>query len=600
MMDGKERLIELAACHRADGLELRLTELPPGATLVHVLGVDYVHTVASDGADLYLTPHGVPYARHLEPANWMDLDWFRSQREALDGTAAVYAVPSKPVDGVSLGLVVRYSRVGERVPIETDLIENVVSCEFNGPFEEVSLLEELRRSRRGPSDLSVATQRPLAIYVPPERWSPEQLQRFQWRIERKIALHPGIAIDIMREYILVYSWITGIDAWEAHTLGLLDDAQMRALNARADADMRKKGFYVLDMKPKHVIVQLQSAEQLVERHGQIAYSVIDFELLLRTKEYAEEVNAERRDDFCQLRAKLIDPKNRAGVPRVAKHLGPALEEASILGVDYVHGHAETTGGMLWVVGGDAKHFDYFLPERWRTTLQVRFMDTHETFFTTSKDKVRLVWKVSRVGERAEMAAFGPAGFRALALGINSPFEELGIALWLRRRGVRAIIPFGIYRTGHRSPLPESLFDPSRYRSHAELRDRDGGPILEPNRNYITLWAHWNGPRGDYETDMAELPNLRSLNTQQAIDRGLLSQQHAYSLVEAKRSRLEDLGVEVVRLMPSHLLVALDAQGAITLESDGSPAMCLCNFQHLRCPHLEASPEVKAKKQRSRR
>ena len=44
-----------------------------------------------------------------------------------------------------------------------------------------------------------------------------------------------------------------------------------------------------------------------------------------------------------------------------------LKAINLLGVDYIVGHAESTGGLLWVVGRDPDLFNYFLPERWRRT-----------------------------------------------------------------------------------------------------------------------------------------------------------------------------------------------------------------------------------------
>ena len=89
----------------------------------------------------------------------------------------------------------------------------------------------------------------------------------------------------------------------------------------------------------------------------------------------------------------------------SKPLPDHLRPARIFGVDYVYGHCESTAGVLWVVGQDPDLFDYFLPERWRTTQQIRLFENHETYLTTSKDAVRLVWKVSRVGEYPETAAY---------------------------------------------------------------------------------------------------------------------------------------------------------------------------------------------------
>jgi hypothetical protein len=564
---------------RASGECVPIAELPSGASIVNVLGVDYVHTADDELGDLYLTAAGFPYAEHLQPDNWYEPDWFRSQREKLEGTGSVYALPTKPIRGENLALVVKFSRVGEKVPIDTELIENVLCCEFNGPFEEFALVEELRHSRRGTPDLHLHTQTPLAIYVPPERTQLSQSGRFQWRIARKVAQHPGVAIDIMRQYIMVYSWLPGIDAWQAKTMGFLSEGEVRKLNERALDEMRTKGFSVLDMKPAHVIVEPAEPERLIGDDGRITYGLVDFELLERTAEYWQELKAVRQDAYQRGRRELLQSDD--GIDTRATTLPANLHTVRILDVDYVHGRAESTGGMLWVVGREPELYDFFLPERWRTTPQIRFMDIHETYYTTSKDNIRFVWKVSRVGERPEAAAFGARGFRALANGFNSPFEEFAAAWWLRRRGISAILPRAIYRTGHRSQLDESLFDPSRYQTHARFQALDGEPILQSRRNYITLWDFWNGP--DSVGDDGDSPVLKSVNAEQAVERGFLGRQDSLDLVAELKERLSGEGVEVLRLVPAHILLYVDADQTPARDVAGRLKYCLCNFQYLRLP-----------------
>ena len=564
---------------RASGESVPIAELSVESSFIRVLGVDYIHTTTEQGGDLYLTTAGFPYARHLQPENWHDSQWFRAQRERLEGTGAVYAVPTKPIRGESLALVVKFSRVGEKVPINTDLIEDVLCCEFNGPFEEFALVEELRQSRRGSSSLKIQTQVPLAIYVPPERTQLSGSGRFQWRVARKVALHPGISIDIMREYIMVYGWLSGIDAWEAKTMGFLSEDEARALNDRALNEIRDKGFSVLDMKPAHVIVQVAEPEHLLASDGQIVYGLVDFELLERTTEYWQELKAARLETYQRRKRELLEDEDRESQTSVP--LPANLCAVDILGVDYIHGRVESTGGMLWVVGREPELYDYFLPERWRTTPQIRFMETHETYLTTSKDNILLVWKVSRVGERPEVAAFGPGGFRMLAYGFNSPFEKVAAAWWLRHRGIRTILPRAIYRTGHRSQLDESLFDPSRYHAHARYRALDGEPILEARRNYITIWDYWNG--SDPVSEEEDVPVARSLSVDQAVERGLLDPQESRDLVADCREKLEREGVEVFRLVPAHILLSIDADQTLARDESGGLKICLCNFQYLRLP-----------------
>ncbi|RKY10757.1 MAG: hypothetical protein DRP56_00010 [Planctomycetota bacterium] len=76
-----------------------------------------------------------------------------------------------------------------------------------------------------------------------------------------------------------------------------------------------------------------------------------------------------------------------------------MKRVQILGVGYVYGPVEATGGALWVVGKDPTLFDYFLPEKWRDTPRVKQSVFGQIYRTTTKDDVNLVWKVSRVGDR---------------------------------------------------------------------------------------------------------------------------------------------------------------------------------------------------------
>ena len=570
---------------RSSGEPISIAELPSGASIVNVLGVDYVHTADETVGDLYLTTAGYPYAEQLHPDNWYEPDWFQARRERLPGSGLVYALPTKPVDGESIPLVVKFSRVGEKVPIDTELIENLLCCEFNGPFEEFALVEELRHSRRGPPALLIRAQLPLAIYVPPERIQPSQSGRFQWRIARKVDQHPGVAIDILRQYIMIYLWIPGVDAWEARSMGLMSEDEVRKLNDRATDDMRAAGFRVLDQKPEHLIVQPADSEHLVLEGDRVQYGLVDFELLERTAEYYQELQSGRMEVYERRRRELLSAGPEAAEDTTS--LPTNLAAVNILGVGYVHGRAESTGGMLWVVGSEPDLFNYFLPERWRTTPQIRLFENHETYFTTSKDNIRFVWKVSRLGEPPEAAAYGVEGFRVFAHGFNSPFEEVSIAWWLNRRGIPTVLPRAIYRTGHRSELDESLFDPSRYQTHSEFITLDGEPVLDTRRNYITVWDYWNGPE-PIEAD-GDRPVARSLNVAQALERGLLAPGESQDLVSEFGERLLREGVEPLRLLPEHILISIGADKKPARDDGGRLIYCLSSFQYLRVPDERRSP-----------
>ena len=79
----------------------------------------------------------------------------------LEGTSIVYKVPTRVVDGTALNLVVKWSRVGEVVPMDTLTINKFIHAEFNSPFEEFSLLTELRKAASGPAGIRIHTQRPI-------------------------------------------------------------------------------------------------------------------------------------------------------------------------------------------------------------------------------------------------------------------------------------------------------------------------------------------------------------------------------------------------------------------------------------------------------
>jgi hypothetical protein len=122
-----------------------------------------------DGGDLYLTQMGLPFWQNLLPENWYAQEWFETKRERLEGTSTVYKVPTRRVNGVTLHLVVKWSRVGEGVPLDTFTFNKFIHAEFNSPFEEFSLLMELRKGEAGPEGIHMRTQKPLAIYMPSER-----------------------------------------------------------------------------------------------------------------------------------------------------------------------------------------------------------------------------------------------------------------------------------------------------------------------------------------------------------------------------------------------------------------------------------------------
>ena len=122
----------------------------PNAKAKTLLGVPYDHYKLPDGSDLYITRHGRPFLQHLRPESWFESEWFRNSREKLRGTSTVYKVRTKPIDGVAKDLVVKWCRVGEKVPMDTFTLNKFIDAEFNTPYEEFSLVMEMRaRARPG-------------------------------------------------------------------------------------------------------------------------------------------------------------------------------------------------------------------------------------------------------------------------------------------------------------------------------------------------------------------------------------------------------------------------------------------------------------------
>jgi hypothetical protein len=559
-------------------------------SLITVLGVVYVHKKTSDNGDMYFTRHGLPLAPLLAVENWYEKEWFEEHREHLRGTGSVYRVPTKPVDGASIELVVKNCRVGEDVPLDTHTLMEFINAEFNSPWEEFSLVMELRDGKYGPPDMSINTQEPLAIYVPPERMQLWQSGRSRAKINKIKARHPGVDLDILRQYKLVYGWIQGKNVVETFTgLGLADEELITALEPitrKAIGDLDKKGYVVADMKPEHVIVgeeYTQALSRIAGRdagaartkqvefvHGLVAsgrYSVIDYELLLRTPHHDEEVKNSRRHSY------LDDQRDRF----IPAPLPPYLQSIEVFGVPYIHGHVESTGGQLWVVGRNARLFDYFLPERWRKTVSFRLSEDNEVFYTVTKDNVHIVWKTSRVGETP---ATGPSAEhirKAAEFGFNSPFEEFAVAQALLEHGVGTVYMRAIYMTG--SEKVEQSTDPRRYETHRGILGPDGNPILLENRNYISIRGYYNGP----DSWVAQQKGLlcRPMDLVSARANNLISHTDYRQIFGIIQRKLLDLGYDGSLLEGNDILLALDPSGRLMHDGAGMFDARICNFELIR-------------------
>ncbi|RPI37302.1 MAG: hypothetical protein EHM54_03510 [Nitrospiraceae bacterium] len=556
-------------------------------SLVNVLQVVYAHVKTSDGGDLYLTRFAEPHLDHFEINNWYERDWFDRHKIRLQGTSSVYRVPTKEVNGKSLDLVVKNCRVGEDVPIETHTLQEFCDAEFNSPWEEFSLVMEMREGAHGPREIKVKTQRPLAIYVPPERMQPWQSGRSRSKINRIHAKHPGIDLDILKQYKLIYEWIKGKNLPEVFEhIDITDEEivrHLKGINYKVLADLDKKGYLVADMKPEHIIISEDDAlriEEIGRSHNNSSaykkqvdllyqlitegnYSVIDYELLLRTARHEDEVKDSRRHHY------LDDQRNRFKPTSLPSH----LKSAEIFGVPYIYGHAESTGGHLWVVGRNARLFDYFLPERWRKTPSLKLSDRKEVFYTITKDNIHLVWETSRVGELPGEEDGGSDDAKIRHYGIKSPFEDFAMAQALNELGIPTVYVRAIYMTGTTKIEPSVDF--RRYESHMDILDPEGNPILQENHNYITIRGYYNGP--DYS--VAERgPLYVPVDLSKAVYQGLIDEATCRDFLDKVREKLRDVGYDGSLLKPNDLLLAVDSEGKIMNNSYGAPEVIICNFE----------------------
>ncbi len=555
-----------------------LRSLPPNATFLRILGVNYAHFKTDDDGDLYITEYGLPFLDHLRPENWYESEWFQTRRERLQGSSAVYRVPTRPIAGQripSLDLVVKWSRVGEDVPLDTFALSRVMNAEFNSPFEEFSLVMELREGTHSQSRLRIHTQKPLAIYVPPERMQLWQTGRSRDRIMRKLARHVSVEIDILRSYILLYGWIKGHNAIEAynHTLHGAPGQQkeLELLTNKVQEDLREKGYIVADHKPTHLILRMHGHD-VRKRRGQTVYALVDYELLARTPEHEEAVKAALRSRYLFLQRDRFHPVGQRVFPA---HLHPA----KVLRVDYIYGRAESTGGILWVVGNDPELFGYFLPERWRSK-QIALSRSNRTFYAQTKDRIHLVWKVSRVGELPSGELDDPGYKRVLLHGYNDPFEEFDLALEMASKGVLTTYPRAIYVTAKSSEVPGgTVLDTRRFDRGRDLLSPEGEPILRVEPDYITIWGYWRGLDDNSAPD--DVGYWTPIDARQAQHMGIVDRDQLARLIDRQRSILAEAGFEDVSLRPDHFLLSYRPGGSLKKTAGGEVETRHCNMEMVR-------------------
>lgn len=541
-----------------------------------VFGVNYLHLQLDSGADLYVSEYGEPVLNLIRPENfYTDRVWFASNHVKLPGSGNAYRVRTKEVSGQAMEVVLKWNRMGRKVIQEEDG-RTLDDAEFNSPFEEFALVMELRNSRFGQWD-RIITQNPLAIYVPLERSELWQLERKDYKMTVLYSRHEReVELDIYRGYAVIYQWLPGIDLAQAHHEGIVSQDEMERLTSMAEEDMRRIGFIVRDQKAQHVIVKPDGGGLQQTEYGRVVYGLVDFELLERMPERDLMVRRLKRHNY------LKRQKDRFSVNPVVKY-PPHLKHVNVFGVDYVFGRAESTKGLLWVVGLDPELFEYFLPERWEDTPRIRLSPHGRIYYTVTKDNIHLVWRVSRVGVIPDMDPFREDEKRSLDYGYNSPFEEIRISLDLASNGIRTIYPRAIYMVGNKSEIGSAFYDDSRYRSHEQYRTPDGEPILQREHSYTIVWGYWNGP--DERLAAQDSDHLEGINALQAYRAKLISEEQYLSLIQRKKERLRQIGIEDLNLRGTHILLSRDSRGNLVTDESGYLETRVCNFELLKriCP-----------------
>jgi hypothetical protein len=344
----------------------------------------------------------------------------------------------------------------------------------------------------------------------------------------------------------------------------------------AVGELAAKGYRVVDMKPQHVIVRPRANGQLLtDRQGRMVYAVVDYELMERTPEHEEAVRDLHRRHYLEHIARRFDGPPESALP-------PHLKTVNILGVDYICGHAESTGGELWVVGRDPDLFGYFLPERWRRTPKERLSATRDVFSTITKDNIQLVWRVCCMGDEPATEGDADRCRAAREHGYNSPFEEFAWAVELDNRGVRCVFPRAIYGTGHTAGQERAIADDSRFHKFAHLVGLRGEPLLSRTHEYVTLWGFWTGPSAVLLTNPIE--TFRGLDLRKACAEGRITVEQLEALMELERQDMARAGFEHLDLRPDHLLVCVGPDGRLVMAAPDRPEIRLCNFELLRHLH----------------
>ncbi|OQW96905.1 MAG: hypothetical protein BWK77_03210 [Verrucomicrobia bacterium A1] len=197
-----------------------------------------------------------------------------------------------------------------------------------------------------------------------------------------------------------------------------------------------------------------------------------------------------------------------------------------------------------------------------------------------KDRINLVWKVSRVGEVPDLDPADARGACIREYGYNSPFEEFSFAIRLARAGVPVVYPRAIYMTGQEaSGAATYAADTRRYDRDAAVVGPDGRPVLRRDHNYIAVWGYWNG--SDETLAMRDVDVCVPIDLARALAGDRIGRAEHDELLAEARETLAGAGFEDLNPEGGHLLLSQTPRGGFQRGDNGRYVLRWCNFSLVR-------------------
>jgi len=269
---------------------------------------------------------------------------------------------------------------------------------------------------------------------------------------------------------------------------------------------------------------------------------------------------------------------------------PESRRPTVFNVDYAHLRPDK-GGDLYVTRYGWPHVACLLPERWYedhyySNAGERMRGSTGTVYSvftspTGERAVHLIVKFSRMAQHVPLMAsdtmpsdVDPEDVAAAVF--NSPFEEFGLLMEMRRRPIpdgRPMLltkrPLGIYVPSRRFPMWQMGRSKSRFHVHEHLLDKDqagrANPVkLDIRRDYVMLFGWVNG-----------------IDAHRAADEGLLRDDELTTITAEVTEDLAARGFRVLDNKPKHYIVRPRRKAGRLLRRRGRVVYALIDFELLQ-------------------